>query len=359
MKRLLIVLALLLLSFPLQAQATDLQEELDTGELEALLPEAAREILQGGGGDAGQAVQKVFREELQNSGGLLKQGIQTMVLVFAALMLCAVCRSLLGAEHAMAVTVAGVLAVATLSFTTFGNLLEMTQETLESMDVLSKALLPVLTAAGCAAGAPASATARYVATSLFSTVLFSVIRLVLMPGTVAAAALYAADAALPDRDLSRLAKLLGSLVKWVLTAILTAFVAYLTVTGILSGSGDASLVKGVKLGISTVVPVVGSVLADAADTVLSAAAIVRGAVGVAGLLGLLAVCVVPFLRLGLGVLLFRFTAAICAPLAEPGHCRLLEGISSAYGLLLAQVGAGSVLLFLSVASAALLPGGGG
>ena len=43
---------------------------------------------------------------------------------------------------------------------------------------------------------------------------------------------------------------------------------------------------------------VGSILADAADTVLAGAGAVRNTVGVAGLLAVLAVCLLPLVRLG-------------------------------------------------------------
>ena len=331
---------------------------INTDELYSLLPEAARAVLAGSSASPEQAAGTILRQGLEEGGTILRQGIQTMVLVFAALLLCAVCRSLLGTGHVLGISVVGSLAVTAVCFSELSGLLTMVRETLTSMDVLSKALFPALAAVGCAAGAPAASAARYVAVSLFSSILFSLIRGLLLPMTVASAALCAADAALPEQNLGRIAKCLSSLVKWILTAVLTAFVTYLTFTGVLSGSEDAALIKGAKLGISTVIPVVGSVLADAADTVLSAAKVVRGTVGAAGLLGLLALCVLPFLRLGVGVLLFRLTAALCAPFAEPGHCRLLDGLSGAYGLLLGQVGAGTVLIFLSVASSAFLTGGG-
>jgi len=330
---------------------------IDLSEFRAILPEAAAAILEDSDIAAEHAAAQILGESLQAGNGILRNGLRTTALLFAALFLCSVCRSLVGKDRLSGITAVGALSVAVICFSELNSIWALTEETLTGMDVLSKALLPVLTAAGCAAGAPSASIARYTAVALFSTALFTLINSLLLPVTMAAAALYLADGAVPDYGLGRTASFLSALVKWILTTVLTAFVTYLTFTGILSGSSDAALVKGTKLGISTAIPVVGSVLADAADTVMSAAKVLRGTIGAAGFLGILSLCLGAFLRIGIGVLLYRLTAALCAPFAERAHSRLLEGLSGIYGLLLAQVGSGAMLLFLSIASAAFHPGG--
>ena len=68
---------------------------------------------------------------------------------------------------------------------------------------------------------------------------------------------------------------------------MTAFTLYLSVSGVLTGSADRAAVKAAQTAVSGAVPVVGSILAESAEMVLSAAHSLRAAIGAAGVLGVL------------------------------------------------------------------------
>ena len=102
---------------------------------------------------------------------------------------------------------------------------------------------------------------------------------------------------------------------------------------------------------SRAIPVVGSILADASETVLAGAGVLRGTVGVAGLLVVLAICLTPFLRLALQYLTYKVTAALCATVAQPRLSQLIDAIGGAFGLVLGMTGAGALLLLVSLVSA--------
>ena len=83
-------------------------------------------------------------------------------------------------------------------------------------------------------------------------------------------------------------KRVAGTIKWVVTVVLSAililFVSYLTVSGAIAGTADAATVKAAKFTMSSMVPVVGGILSDAAETVLASAGILKNAVGVFGML---------------------------------------------------------------------------
>ena len=89
---------------------------------------------------------------------------------------------------------------------------------------------------------------------------------------------------------TKLAALLKGTIVFLLTAGLLAFVGYLTASGAIAGSADAAAVKAAKMTISRAIPVVGGILSDAAETVLAGAGVLRGTVGVVGMLVVLAIC---------------------------------------------------------------------
>ena len=138
---------------------------------------------------------------------------------------------------------------------------------------------------------------------------------------------------------------------FLLTALLLAFVGYLTASGAIAGSVDASAVKAAKLAISRAIPVVGGILADASETVLAGAGVLKGSVGVVGMLVVLAICITPFLQLALQYLVYKASAALCAAVAQPRLSQLIDAIGSAFGLVLGMTGAGALVLLVSLVSA--------
>jgi stage III sporulation protein AE len=105
-------------------------------------------------------------------------------------------------------------------------------------------------------------------------------------------------------------------------------------------------VKAAKLAISTTVPVVGSMIADASETLLVSAGLLRSGAGIFGLLGVLAVSVTPVVSTGTQYLLLKTTAAVSALVGEKELSSLISGMAGALGLLTALTGACAVLLMV-------------
>jgi stage III sporulation protein AE len=222
------------------------------------------------------------------------------------------------------------------------------------MENFSKILLPTMAAATAASGSPGGAAARQMAAMLFSDVLMTLINRVLLPLVYAYIAACTAYAALGNEGLKRIA----ATVKWVVTTLLTGvlmvFVGYLTVSGVIAGTTDAVTLKAAKLTVSSVVPVVGGILSDAAETVLAGAGILKNTVGVFGMLAVLGMCLLPFLQLGVHYLIYKVTAALSATVAQGRVAGLIDGIGGAFGLVLGMVGACGLLLLISMISAVSL-----
>ena len=125
---------------------------------------------------------------------------------------------------------------------------------------------------------------------------------------------------------------------------------YLTVGGAVVGATDVRAVKLAKTAISGAVPVVGSILSEAAESVLAGAGILRAAAGVLGMLAVLALCLTPFLRLGVQYLLYQGAAMVAATVGQKQLIRLIAMLGDAFGLVLAMTGASALLLLVSIVS---------
>lgn len=286
-------------------------------------------------------------------GSLLRENVNGAAMLLCAVLICGLADSMhlaVGSGTPSYATLAGALIITVI---TAGSIRTMTAtglDMLEEMDVFSKALLPTLAASVAAAGGVVSASVRQVLTVLFAEALISLIRHMLLPLVYCYTAVSVANAVLPEHELKRLRDGIGKAVTGGLTGILVLFTAFLTVAGAAGSSADAAALRLTKSAISTAVPVVGSIIADAADSVLASAGMLKSAVGVFGMLGILAICLVPFLQLAVRYLLYKLTALAASAVGSESLVDLVNSLGTAFGLMLGMTGSCAVLLLISVAS---------
>lgn len=284
-------------------------------------------------------------------GGILRRAVKSGVLLLAVAMLCGIGGSIqaeLGGGGLDPVRLAGTAAVTAIAVADIHSLMGLGRAALEQMSTFSGLLLPAVTAACAAAGAPAAAMARQGATLLFLNLLLALTDRLLLPLVYAYVAALAAHAALGNDGLKRV----GGLIKWACTGLLslmlTGFILYLTVTGAVAGNADAVAQKAAKTALSGMVPVVGSILSDAAETVVAGAGILKGSIGVMGLLVVLAICLVPFLQMGCHYLVYKCASALTATVTPGPAASLMDAIGSAFALVLGMCGGGAMILYIAL-----------
>ena len=275
---------------------------------------------------------------------MVRKAVRSGVLLLTVVLLCGLAEGLYGgmgvSQTTDVVAIVGALAITAVAVADANSLIGMGREALEQMETFSKILLPTITA-----------VARQLATMLFSDILITLINRLLLPLVYTYIAACVAYAAVGNEGLKRIAGTLKWVVTSVLTVVLLVFVGYLTVSGVIAGSTDAVTVKAAKFTMSSLVPVVGGILSDAAETVLAGARILKNAVGVFGMLAVLCMCVAPFLQLGIHYLTYKVTSALSATVSSGRVAGLIDQIGGAFGLVLGMTGASALLLLISMVSA--------
>ena len=239
------------------------------------------------------------------------------------------------------------LAIAGILLGKTDSMISLGVQTIRELSDYGKLLLPVLTAAMAAQGGVTSATALYAGTAVFDMVLGSLISKLLIPLVYGFIILALASAATGSERLDKLCDFVKSFVSWSLKMLIYIFTGYITITGVISGSADATAIKATKLTMSGMVPVVGGILADASEAVLVGAGVMKNAVGTYGLLAVLSVWLSPFLQIGAQYLLLKLTGSLCATFGTKESSRLIDRFSGAMGLLLAMTAAMCMLLLVS------------
>ena len=232
----------------------------------------------------------------------------------------------------------------------FHRMMGLGVETMSQLEVFSKALLPTLSAAVAAGGGYITAGARQVATVFFTDLLISLIRQVLLPLLYACIAAAAADAVVPGHSLQKIGQGLRKCVAWALTALMLVFTGFLSVTGAATSAADALSTQLTRTAIATAVPVVGSIISDAAGTVLAGAGMLKGAIGVFGLLAVLAICLTPFITMAVQYLLYKLAAFLAGTVTQEPLADLIGALGSAFGLMLGMTGSCALALLISIIS---------
>lgn len=296
--------------------------------------------------DIGDALNRIFLQTVQNQGDLLLHGIRAMGVLLLILVLCKLVECLWEMPSMPVSTLAGALAV---SLTCFGDVrtyLGLGTQTMEEMNVFSAALLPVMASAAAASGSANQAGAVYGLTVGASHLFQQLCSTLLLPMLYAYLAIALGDTVLGQPRFKRLRELLAGAMKSTLKLILTGFVGLLGATGALSGAADSAALKTAKAAISGMVPVVGGILANASEALLTGAGLVKATAGTFGMVAIFAIFLLPFLRIGVYYAAMKWTSVLGA-MIDSRLCELLESISSAMGFLLAMTGSGAILNVIS------------
>ena len=243
--------------------------------------------------------------------------------------------------------IAGVAAVTAILIRSTDSLIRLAGATVTEIGEYGKLLLPVMTAAMAAQGGITASASLYAGTALFTALLGKLISRLFLPLVYIFLALGAAHAVAEEEILKRLRDMTKNTVSWCLKTLLTVFTTYMGITGVVSGATDAATLKATKLTVSGMVPVVGGILSDASEAVIVGAGVMKSAVGVYGMLALIAIWIAPFLRLGVLYLMLKLTTALCEIFDLKAVNSLIKAFSTAMGLLLAMTGTVCVLLLIS------------
>ena len=355
MRKLWILLMLLWCVVP--AYGTELPEELTDA-----IPDSARELLDVADKEndftsLNKGLSGLWDRTCKLLATTVQDSLGGVILILSAILLCSVAEDCFGAagegKILDPVPLAGTLVILLAVGSNMKHLMGLGEETIAELNVFSKALLPTLSAATAAGGGAVSASVRQVATVFFSDILMSLINSLLLPLVWVFVALSAADAILPAGRLGGIAGGVQKAITWLLSGSLILFTGYLSLSGAFASSADSLTLRMTRSAIGGAIPVVGGIISDAADTVLAGAGVMRQSIGVVGTLTILATCILPFLKLGVQYLLLKLSAFFAATVAPTPLVKLVDSLSTAFGLVLGMTGAAALLLLISVASSVM------
>lgn len=238
--------------------------------------------------------------------------------------------------------------IATVIMTNFSSIIILTKEAVGNMISFIQLLFPLLMTLMLASGSVVSVNLVQPIILFIINLISNIFQSIIIPIILVGTAL-AIVSKISDRiQIDKLSKFLKSSSVWVIGILLTIFVGVLSIEGTLGSSVDGITAKTAKAAVSSFIPVVGKVLGDAVDTVIGCSAILKNAIGIVGVIVVIAICITPILKLAIITIIYHLTAALCEPIADSKIVSLITQMADTFKILLAILCSISVMLIIGI-----------
>ena len=238
--------------------------------------------------------------------------------------------------------------IITLVLNNFADIINMIKNTTTNLVGFSNSLIPLLITLMLTTGS-------FVSAGVVKPILLFLINFIgnfiidfILPLVIIGTALSIVSKISNKVRIDKFAKFLKSSGIWILGTIMTLFVTVLSLEGSITGAVDGVTAKTTKAAVSTVIPVVGKILGDAADAVLGCAGILKNAVGFVGVIVICGICLSPIIKLTLLSFTYYIASCVCQPIADEKILGLLDNISDTFKILLAIIFCISVMLIVGL-----------
>lgn len=221
-----------------------------------------------------------------------------------------------------------------------------------------KALIPVLAGILTASGNPTSALSYQGAAFAAAQTVEAFSENFALPLVYVSGALGATGAFLPTLRLSAVSEMIRKTSTTVFGCVATLFTGFLALKNVISGSADSLAAKGIRLAANTFIPVVGGALSEAYSALSGSLSLLKSAVGIYGILAVLAVCLPSVINLALWVLAMRAACMISDLLGNSQCSEILKNISFMFSMLNVMIIFSSAVFIISSGLVAVMKTGG-
>lgn len=239
--------------------------------------------------------------------------------------------------------VAGIAAAA------FYEVVHYGQTAIENMALFMQVLVPIVITTLLSSGAILSASVFEPTLLAIIEIALTLIKNIFIPMILLTTAVNIVNGLSEKFNADKLVQLLNKFVKWGLSALLMVFVGVAGVQSISSATADGLSVKVTKFAASNFIPVVGGILSDSVETVVNCSVVLKNAVGVTGVIIIAAIAIIPLLKIAASLIIFRLTAAITQPIADPKIVKGISALADSIGTMFSMVAAVAVMFIIVLA----------
>ena len=227
----------------------------------------------------------------------------------------------------------------------------MSQQAIVGMDAMLSfmtALIPVYAGTLLITGCTATAAVFYEVAFVLITVIQWAMKYLFIPGIHIFLLLRLLDPLLGEERLGGICQLLEDILTFLQKAAFTVVAGFTAVQSLLTPAQDRVNQSSVLKGLSSI-PGIGNSFGTAGEVLVSCGMLIKNSVGVAALIFLLAVSLMPVIKTFIFTLLYKVLGAVLMPVADKRLISGIKGVESASRLYEKVVFNSFVLFFLVIA----------
>ncbi len=231
----------------------------------------------------------------------------------------------------------------------FISILSLGKTSIDNMSDFMQLLFPVLLGLLTAMGSFSSVTIMQPAIGMVIGTVGSVLTNFIFPLITLSAVVTLVNQISNRIQIKKLGKLLSNLCTWTLAFIFTIFISILAIQGALTASFDGISIRTARFAVDTFVPIVGKMFSQSLDTIVGCALLVKNAVGAAGLIIIMLICLAPVVKIFCLLFLYKLTGALLEPITDKRIVDSLNGIGNVLSILLITVVGIAMMFFMTIA----------
>ncbi|MCP1125107.1 stage III sporulation protein AE [Bacillus sp. AFS018417] len=222
------------------------------------------------------------------------------------------------------------------------------RDTIQTMIDFILALLPILLALIATGGGVVSVSFFHPIIVFLMNTSGMLMNFIVLPLLLLATILSIVSTMSDQYKVTKLSKLLQNVSVSIIGIFLTIFLGVLSVQGTATAVADGIAVKTAKFVTGNFIPVVGRMFTEAADTVLSASALLKNTIGIVGMVILLLIVAFPAIQIFCIAFIYKFAAAVLQPVGGGAIIQCLDIIGRSIIYVFACLAIVSFMFFLSI-----------
>ena len=224
---------------------------------------------------------------------------------------------------------------------------EETKNTVENVRNLSMYMMPAMAAVAVAGGFPLSSIMQGEALTGGFSLILTIMRNLFTAGVLWITILETVNCISKKAMLKQLTSLGRTVIEKGIKTISALYLMLMGIMGAVTPAADRMVYK-VSNTLLASVPVVGSAMSGAMDSVMTGSILIKNGIGAAGCIILLCICLVPVAKVLAFWLIYRLMAVFLAPIADDRVILLLSALGRSTAILLGILVA-SMVIFTGVA----------
>lgn len=291
--------------------------------------------------------------------GTIESPLKATVRLIAIIILIAVCESFMPDEAKInsVINLAGVLFCVISIINPISTVIKFAVASVTVSEKFMLVLLPVLTAVVSASGNPTLALSFQSIAFAAAQIISAVATKAIVPIIGVILALDISSSLMPKFSLTGITEIIKKSVTFILSFSATLFVSFLGLKAGLANTADTLATKGIKLVISSAVPIVGGALSEAYSGVLGNIMLAKSTIGVFGLCSIALIVLPSCIQLVFWIFSLKLSAGIAEMFELKGIVSLLKSVSSSLVLLNVVIVFVAVLFIISISLILILKAG--